>query len=85
METKLDTKRLSKNKMAEFGASFSYRELEVIQRTRISAYLSRQVFENSCRVDSGCGSDTSMACCAILQVTMDTSNWELIFDDETRD
>jgi hypothetical protein len=28
METKLGTKRLNKNKMAEFGASFGYEERE---------------------------------------------------------
>jgi hypothetical protein len=67
--------------MALFGASFSIRE---IQRTgrEMDIHLSGQVFQDSGRVDGGGGSDTSMAGCAVLQVSVDTSNGEL-FDDDT--
>lgn len=42
-----------------------------------ATYLSCQVLQDSGRVDGSGGSHTSVACRAVLQVTMDTSDREL--------
>lgn len=71
------------NKMALFGASFSSPAAEFCSSCNLFFYLSSQVLQDSGRVDGSSGSDTSVACCAVLQVPMDTSDGEL-FDDESR-
>jgi hypothetical protein len=72
--------------MALFGASFFESRVEIQLRVPADkklTHLSCKVLQDCSRVDSSGSSNTSMAGCAVLQVTVDTSDGELI-DDETR-
>lgn len=54
-----------------------------IQTEANDNYLSGEILQDSGRVHGGGGSDASMACCAVFQVTVNTTDREL-FGDETR-
>ena len=49
----------------------------MLVRHGAAIYFSSEVLEDSCTVDGCCGSHTTMAGCAGLQVPVDTSHWKL--------
>lgn len=62
--------------LARVGLCIRKIQLEV---KRSSTHFGCQIFENGSTVDGSGGSNTSMACCAVLQMTMDTTDWELFW------
>lgn len=65
--------------MALFGASFSRSSgADPAYSEIIKTHLGCQVLQDSGGVDGGCGTNASMAGCAVLEMSVNTSNGELL-------